>query len=120
MQLQMKGVILAPRCRPSFGFPCAIPGVFSLYGVRHKAALGLCRILLSQDTFFILLDLLNSDHRPVGSSLQLTCPAHWLVSFTTFTSLLRGAPGGWTIGNALALTPKLSLDQELPANTSRE
>lgn len=72
MQLQMKGVILAPHCQPSFGFPCAIPGMFSLSGVKHKAALGLCRILLSQDTSFILLDLLDSNHCPVGSSLQLT------------------------------------------------
>lgn len=77
MQLQMKGVILAPQCWPSCGFPCAIPGVFSLYGVRHKAALGLCRILLSQDTSFILLDLFDSNHFPVGSSLQLPCAAHW-------------------------------------------
>lgn len=72
VQLQMKEVILAPQCCPSFGFSCAIWEVFSFCGVRHKAALGLCRILLWQDTSFILLDFLNSYHCPMGSSPQLS------------------------------------------------
>lgn len=34
---EMKGVILALQCFPSFGFPSALQRVLSLYGVRHSS-----------------------------------------------------------------------------------
>lgn len=115
---EMKGVILALQCFPSFGFPSAIQRVFSLYGVRHKTALGIRGILLSQDTSFILLDLLNSYHCP-GSSLQLPWPAHWPRLPPPSQAFPTGVSGSWAIGNALALTPKPRNGLVTPAGNER-
>lgn len=107
-------------CSCSVGSLGAVQGMFSHDGARHKAVLGLYRVLLSRCTSFSLLHLPNSHHCPAGSYLELSCPAHWPRLSPHSPAFPRWAFCGWVIRNALALASKLSLDEKLPTNTSRE
>lgn len=107
-------------CSHSVGSPGAVQGMFSHNGARHKAVLGLHGILLSRCTSLSLLDLPNSYHCPVGRYLELSCPVVEPCLSPPSPAFPRWAFCVWVIRNALALTPKLSLDQKLPPNTSRE
>lgn len=59
-------------------------------------------------------------HCSEASYLELSCPAYWLCLSSPSSAFSAWVFLSWFVRNTWPLTPKLSLDQKLPTDTSRE